>query len=244
MNSHDWFVEHRQDYAARVLDPDDERAFADHLGRCVACRSAVEGLERELAWLPMGVAPVQPRPGFRWLAMRAVLGPTPRRTPWTFWVPIAAAAGVALWAGLAFRSAVARESALEGQLATSRRRLAALGDTVATLRGAARILQANIAWANRKGGLLIFEDGVTHQWNVVLHGLPPAPAGMAYQFWFICVDGMVKSVELKPLGDGPLFVTLGMPSSGGAVLGAALSVERLGSVGSEPQGTELVHLML
>ncbi len=243
MNSHDWFIEHRQDYAARVLDPDDERTFADHQARCEACRTAVTDFERELEWLPMGVTPVRPRPGFRWRAIRAVLGPS-RRSAWTVWVPTALAAGLALWAGLGFREAAARGAALEGKLATSQQALVALGDTVAALRGAARILQASIAMDDHKGGLLIFEDGVTHQWNVVLHGLPPAPAGMAYQFWFICSDGMVKSVELTPLGAGPLFVTLGMPSGGGQVVGAALSVERLGSVGQEPKGRELVHLML
>lgn len=243
MNSHEWFVEHRQDFAARVLDPDDERTFADHLARCVACRSAVADLERELDWLPMGVTPVRPRPGFRWRAIRAVLGPR-HRTAWVRWVPTALAAGLALWAGFGLREATVRGAALEGKLAASEQAMVALGDTVAALRGAARILQASIAMDDHKGGLLIFEDGVTHQWNVVLHGIPPAPAGMAYQFWFICSDGMVKSVELTPLGGGPLFVTLGMPSSGGQVVGAALSIERLGSVGPEPKGRELVHLML
>lgn len=243
MNSHDWFIEHRQDYAVRLLNPDDERTYTDHLARCVACRSAVADFERELGWLPLGVTPVRPRPGFRWRAIRAVLGPT-RRATWAVWVPTAVAAGLALWAGLGLRSSAARESVLAGELATSRHALVALGDTVAALRGADRILQANIKMDDFKGGLLIFEDAVTHRWNVVLHGLPPAPSGMAYQFWFICSDGMVRSVELQPLGAGPLFVTLDMPSTGGKVMGAALSVERLGSVGPEPQGKELVHLML
>ncbi len=243
MNSHEWFVEHRQDFAARILEADDERNFADHVTRCVACRSAVAELERELAWLPMGVTPVRPRPGFRWRATRAVFG-TPRRSPWIVWLPVAAAAGLVLAAGVALRNASVRESALTSELDRSRLTIAALGDSVAVLRGAARVLQASIAMEQHQGGLLIFADSVTHRWNVVLHGLPDAPAGHAYQFWFICSDGMVKSVELKPLGTGPLFVTLDMPSGGGQVLGAALSVEVKGSAAPEPKGKQLAHLML
>ena len=243
MNTHEWFVEHRQDFAARILDPDDERNFADHLARCVACRSAVADLERDLAWLPMGVAPVRPRPGFRWRATRAVFGPPPRNR-WLVWLPVAAAAGLLVAAGVALRNGSARESVLTSELARSRQALAALGDSVAILRGTARVLQASIEMEKHQGGLLIFADSVTHRWNVVLHGLPPAPAGHAYQFWFICSDGMVKSVELKPLGSGPMFVTVGMPSGGGQVIGAALSVELSGSVGPGPKGKELAHLIL
>ncbi len=243
MNSHEWFVEHRQDFAARILDPEDERNFADHVTRCIGCRTAVAELERELAWLPMGATPVRPRPGFRWRATRAVFG-APRRSPWVVWLPLAAAAGLLLAAGVALRNAAARESVLTTELDRSRRAIAALDDSVAVLRGAARVLQASIEMEKHQGGLLIFADSVTHRWNVVLHGLPPAPAGHTYQFWFITSDGMVKSVELQPLGSGPLFVTLSMPPTGGHVMGAALSVELTGSVAAEPKGKELAHLML
>jgi hypothetical protein len=38
--------------------------------------------------------------------------------------------------------------------------------------------------------------------------------------------------------------TTGMPETGGAVLGAALTVEPLGVATGPPQGKELAHLML
>jgi hypothetical protein len=133
---------------------------------------------------------------------------------------------------------------LANQLAQSRQALAALTDTVAILRRAARILQASIEMDDHRGNLMIFADDVTHRWNVVLHGLPPAPAGEKYQFWFICSDGMVRGAELRPTGDGSVILTLGMPPEGGQVLGAALSVEPAGNASNVPRGKELAHLML
>jgi hypothetical protein len=95
-----------------------------------------------------------------------------------------------------------------------------------------------------QGGLMIFADVRTHRWNVVVHGLPPAAPGEVYQFWFICANGMVRSVEVHPSEAVPAFVTLGMPSMGGEVKGAALSVEQQGEQSPEPKGKMLVHLIL
>ena len=70
MTAHDWYVENRAAFVARSLEPGEERTFRDHL---VALRGVHRGrsrrLERELAWLPMGVAAGGARPGIlppRW----------------------------------------------------------------------------------------------------------------------------------------------------------------------------------
>lgn len=243
MTSHDWFVENRVFYATRTLDPEDEQTFRDHLGRCEACRAAVAEFERETGWLPMAVDPVKPRPGFRWQVANAVLG-VRRPSRWIQWLPLAAAAALGVVSvGLARRGA-AREEVLSTQLAQTERSLASLSDTVAMLRRAARILQANIEMDGKQGGLVIFADSVSHRWNVVMHGLPPAPAGERYQFWFICADGMVRGAEIVPVPGKPAFATLEMPERGGGVLGASLSMEPLTNASDIPRGKELAHLML
>lgn len=243
MKTHEWFIDRRVEFATRTLEPGDERTFADHLVRCEECRREVAALERDLGMLPMAVAPVTVRPGFRWQVAAAVLGEK-RRTRWTVWAPLLAAAAVVAVAVGAVQRTADREARLTDELNRSRTALVALGDTVAVLRRAARILQASIQMENHSGSLLIFADDVTHRWNVVLHGLPPAPPGAKYQFWFVCEDGMVRSAELTPTGDGSVMVTLGMPETGGGVLGAALSVEPMDNSSNTPAGRELAHLML
>jgi hypothetical protein len=79
---------------------------------------------------------------------------------------------------------------------------------------------------------------------VVVHGLPPAPAGTRYQFWFICADGMVRGTEIPGADARPTIFTTGMPPTGGAVLGAALTMEPMDADSGPPRGKTLAHLML
>ena len=55
MNPHEWYVENRAAFVARSLEPDEERTYRDHLAQCAECSAEVKRLERDLAWLPMGV---------------------------------------------------------------------------------------------------------------------------------------------------------------------------------------------
>jgi anti-sigma-K factor RskA len=242
MTPHEWFVEHRVDYATRTLDPDDERTFATHLDRCEECRADVARIEAELAWLPMAVPPAPPRPGLRRRIVQHVLEGGARRTPrWA--VPAAIAAALLLAAGgwLAGRSGT---SALETALAQRSARVAALEDTLSVIRQAGRVLQAQVEMGEARGGLVIFADETTHRWNVVVHGLPPAPAGGRYQFWFICADGMVRGAEVRMDRGGSMMFTTGMPETGGKVMGAALTVEPMDNGDGPPRGKSLAHLML
>ena len=78
MTPHDWFIEQRTAYATRMLDPADERAFAEHLRGCEECRTEVAAIEREFAWLPMGAAPAPLRPGLTRRILDDIV--EPRRT--------------------------------------------------------------------------------------------------------------------------------------------------------------------
>jgi anti-sigma-K factor RskA len=243
MNPHDWFVEHRVAFATRSLDSEDETRFADHLPRCEPCRTAVAAAERELAFLPMGARPVRPPPGFRWRVAHAVLGPR-RAVGRRSGLALATAALALLAAGIAWQQGRARTAELRAELAAARTELAVVTAALSVMQQAATVLQASIEMDGHQGGMLIFADSVSHRWNVVVHGLPPARPGEKYQFWFVCSDGMVRGVVLEARPGRPVIVTVGMPERGGAVLGASLSVEPAGNDTDQPRGKRLVDLML
>ncbi len=242
MKAHDWFVEHRVEYATRILDGDDIATFEAHLVNCEDCRREVSRIETELAWLPMSLPPAAPRPGLRRHIIQYVLDDA--RVPGPRWLLPAAIAAAVLLAFGGWAAGRQRAQALETEVSALQARTAALEDTLSVMRRAGRILQTNVEVGDRRGGLVIFADETTHRWSVVVHGLPPAPAGTGYQFWFICADGMVRGSAILVAGAGSTMFTTGMPKTGGAVLGAALTMEPLGVSTGPPQGKELAHLVL
>lgn len=240
MTAHDWFIEYRQDFVARALEPADEELFRQHLERCAECRDAVAALERELRWLPLAVTPVAPRPGFTHRVVREIAGGGMRerrpRTP-RWLVPLAAAA--ALLAAVAF--------GVKGQRGVGElsHQLGALRDTLSVLRQANRVLQTAISMDGHQGGMMIFADEKTHRWNVVVYGLPPAPSGEHYAFWFLTGDqGMVRGPDVPLNRQAPAFFTLDMPEGAKIIQGGALTVEPMGGDSRTPRGKELARLEL
>jgi anti-sigma-K factor RskA len=245
MNPHEWFADHAVEYATRTLDAEEAKAFEAHLGQCDACRSEVAEIERDLAWLPLALPPVTPRKGLRERIVAGTLGkrrPT-RRMSWA--LPTALAASLLLAVGGWYLGG-ARSRALQRELGAQQAAVAALQDTLSIMRQAGRILQATFEDGRTSGGVLIFADEVTHRWNVVIHGLPPAPRGYQYQFWFICDDGMVRGTEVAADTSRPTMFTTGMPQpeSCPAVKGAALTEESVADGQGPPRGKSLAHLML
>jgi len=248
MNPHEWFEEHRTAFVVRSLDPDEAGVFREHLAGCADCRAAVETIESELRWLPMGLAPATVRPGLRRRIADHALGTS--RWRWNRLTTVAVAASLLLTV-LTYAVGRQRLAGLEterqelaAQAVANQASLSALRDTLSIMRGASRVLQASFEMENRQGGLLIFTDDRTHRWNVVVHGLPPAGPGQVYQFWFIQKDGMVRGATIHPDSLGPTIMTLGMPSEDAEVVGAALTVEPMHEQAPEPRGKELAHLML
>src|ERR1700680_3468928 len=97
MSEHDWYLENRLAFATRTLEAEEDLAFANHLPQCDACRAAVLELERDLAWLPMGVPPVAPPPGLTRRLTEGVLRQRRHRWwPWAASFAIAASLLVAL----------------------------------------------------------------------------------------------------------------------------------------------------
>ena len=242
MKAHDWFVEHRLEYATRILSEDDSATFEAHLVHCEDCRREISRIESELAWLPMGLPPVAPRPGLRRRIIEHVLDEAAvSRRRW--FLPMAVAASLLL-AVAGWAVGRQRAESLESEVAALQGRMAALEDTLSVIRRAGRVLQASLEMEGRRGGLVIFDDETTHRWSVVVHGLPPAPPGTGYQFWFVCADGMVRGSAFLAADEGPMMFTTGMPETGGAVLGAALTVEPLDAATGPPRGKQLAHLLL
>lgn len=239
MTPHDWYVEHRAAWVAGALEPKEERLFADHLPRCEECRREIARLERQLAWLPMAAAPAPPRPGLTRQIADRVLG---RRTAWRRYGPALAAAATVALATATGVIEHRRRAEVELLLAGRDRRLAALEDTLSVMRSAARVVHHEIAMDGRRGGLLIFQDETSHRWNVVVHGLPAAPPGSVYCFWFVTKSGMVRSVDLRLDEGRPAFATVSMPSTPAPVMGAALTVEPMLARSDQPKGREIAHV--
>ena len=235
--THEWFVEHRLEYATRTLEPVDARAFEAHLPGCEECRLEVTRIEQDLEWLPMALRPTPPDPALNRRIVRRVL--RERRTRWTgWWIPAAMAASALLVAGGWYLGQEQQRTAV-----------AALRDTLSIMRQADRVLQARVSVDGAQGGLLIFADEATHRWNVVVHGLPPAPPGRRYQFWFICAqsaDSMVRGTEVPVDTRRPTMFATGMPEQDACrtVVGAALTEEPATGGEGPPQGRALAHLML
>lgn len=240
MTAHDWFIDHRADYTARALEPGDEARFRDHLKRCAGCQGAIADLERNLAWLPMGVTPVPPRPGFtRSVVERVLVSPRPRRWVWPAVAAAAALLGVGVW-----QRDRTRIAALVQEVQARESEIAAARDSLATLLGADRVLQASIELDGKRGGMLILADDATHRWKVVVHGIPAAREGERYTFWFITADGMVRGAEVICDEKNPAVLVLDMPAGARLVKGGALTIEPKTGDLSKPRGRELAHLEL
>lgn len=245
MTAHDWFLEHRLDFVARALEPDDEALFHDHLARCPECAAAVAEIGADLRWLPMAVQPVSPRPGFSRRVLDEVIGPRPARS-WGW--PLAAAAALVLAVALG-GVAVQRGAELailrserDSILAAHQAEVLAVRDTLSVLQRAERILQASIELDGKQGGMLIFADETSHRWKVVVHGIPRARQGERYTFWFITGDGMIRGAEVECDERTPGVVTLDMPPGATLIRGGSLTVEPLTGDQNVPRGRELAHL--
>ena len=260
MNPHEWYEASRISYVTRTLDAAEEKSFAEHLTRCPECQASIEQLEAEFAWLPMGVTPAPIRPGFRGEIARALLvgsTSTPRR--WIAPLALAASMLIAIGATVGGTLPARREATrlstllaardtqlivLQDTLSVMRESSRVLQDTLSVMRESSRVLQTPITFEGMKGGLVIFADDARHRWQVVMHGLPAAPAGRAYQFWFICADGMIRDATLIGDPNRPAVYTLLMPPHSGAVLGASLTLEPMHDESKGPKGKELAHILL
>ena len=240
MTPHDWFVEHRLDFAARAPGSEEESLFRDHLDRCAECREALAAIDHDLAWLPLGVTPRAPRPGFTRRVVDDIT--SPRRWSRQLWPALAAASLLLAIGGWLWNRRIITD--LERTLVARDLALTATRDTLGVVLRSDRVVQTVVTVAGRRGALMIFEDTTTHRWKVVVTGIPAAPANQRYSFWFITGDGMVHGTEIVVDEGKPAILVMDMPPGATLIKGCAITLEPRDGDPLTPRGPELAHLEL
>jgi anti-sigma factor RsiW len=190
-------------YALDALDPDDERAYEEHLARCERCREELVGLREAAASLAYAAGPSEPPPALRGRILEAARSERPNvvtlRPRWAY--PVAAVAAVAACVALGLGIWAA---SLHSKLSSQQQALRS-----APLSGAA-------------GSVVV---GGGDQGALVVSGLKPAPAGRTYQAWVI-QDGKAYPAGTFDAETGTVTVRLEHAVPPGAVI--AITIERAG----------------
>jgi anti-sigma-K factor RskA len=156
-------------YALDALDPDDARAYEEHLARCERCRAELASLSEAAGALAYATeAPAPPaelRARILQQAQRERPNVVPLRSRWV--APLAAAAAVAACAAIALGIWAA---SLHGKLDRQQRLAAVLGDPAA---------QRNALTGDR-GTLVVSANG---DGVLIVKRLGPAPQGKTYEAW-------------------------------------------------------------
>jgi len=189
-------------------------------------------------WLGILAPARTPPPDLKGRVLERALAP---RRRWLLAVAasfVLAAAGGGWWAYRYITALGAERDQLAG-------RVEAYQDTVATfIHGSAtELIQIPVSTGGRVGSVTIFADSVRHRWLVRCDGLAPNARGQAYQLWFITETGMLTAAVMPMDRDQPMVMALDMPSSGGRVMGAAMSIEPRGG-STNPSGPMVFHRML
>ena len=223
---HEDYKEMLAPQALDALDSTDARAFEDHLSGCAECRAEVADWRDTASLLAHMATPAAPSDALRARILSAAKSTTersarvvpmpPRRTGnlWPALLKIAAVvAFIALIGGVLWlwrrdvtsRREIARlnheVNTQQRELARSRDALAHQRDLVALLssKDAKKMELTGTAAAQKARGTFVF-DQQTGSAMLMTDALPAAPAGMAYELWFIPKDhlpmaGKVFSVD-------------------------------------------------
>jgi anti-sigma-K factor RskA len=191
-------------YALDALDPADERAFEEHLSRCLECREHVAAFHEAAAGLGYATPAPAPPPHLRERILgrvRAERGANvaPLRPRWAFRAT-AAAATIAACAALG------------------------LGLWAASLKSQVDDRGQVIALAGAQGSLVVDPAG---QATLIVADLELAPIEKTYEAWVI-EDGKATAAGLFKGGGDPTAVRLTRPVRDGAIV--AVTLERAGGV--------------
>jgi len=208
---HEDYKEMLAPHALDALGATDARAFEDHLSGCAECRAEVADWRDTAALLAHAATPTAPSDELRGRILSAakqtteasarVVAMPPRRTGnlWPTLLKIAAAVafvaliGSVLWLwrrDVTSQREIARltreVSTQQRELARSRDALAHQRDLVALLtsENAKKLELTGTAAAQKARGTFVF-DQQTGRAMLMTEALPAAPAGMAYELWFI-----------------------------------------------------------
>jgi anti-sigma factor RsiW len=193
-------------YALDALEPDDERAYEQHLAGCERCQEELASLSAAAGSLAYAVLPAEPPPALRARILQAARDERPNVVPlrsrtWTR--PLAAAAAVAACAavGLGIWNVVLHNDLTSAQEA---------------LRG--------VPLAGASGSVVVGAGG---KGALVVSNLASAPAGKTYEAWVI-KDGKAAPAGTFGGGEATIVIRLTRALPTGAIV--AVTIERAGGV--------------
>jgi anti-sigma-K factor RskA len=254
--NHDAWLEQADVYAVGALDGEERGRFEAHLaGGCAACAARLRETREALAALPRALPPAAPPPALRARLLERIAaerpgapgrGATPAERPagralrWAGWAGVAVAAALLLLVSQQLGRAGRELAELRGRVATLE---AELADRDATLRllsdPAVRSVSLEGRGPSPGARAWLLWDPATREGLLLARGLPPVPAGRAYELWAIAGDQPVPAgvFTVDEAGRGRL--RLPPLPAGLRVETFAVTVEPSGGV---PRPTGAIHL--
>lgn len=220
--SHEPYAENAAAYAMNALDPEEARAFEEHLRGCAECPTTVAEMRSVLAMLPFAVELVEPPPQIKQQLMRQIrsasatdgaaadpspqAAPTPQPTPprGTFWASLSRGT-FARGAALASLVLVLGMAAL---LVRQQRELDELRRVQAIV-GSPRAVAESVRAGEIQAMIYAVPDSPTAYF--VLDGLPRLPAGRDFQVWMLAEGGPVSVGVHHSEGSARWFITAPRP---------------------------------
>lgn len=210
---HDDYKQMMAAQSLSALDEGEAQALATHLASCAECRLEMGEWEETAAWLALDAQPLRPSPELRAKILSSVRTPmferlrkdsetaakvvempqaVPRpRSQWPAWAAIAASVlFVASAIGLALlwrqnNEQQAEITQLRNQSEQAKREVQEQRETLSILSGPGARMTALAGTPKAPAARAMLAYDQTGRAVLMAKDLPPAPAGKAYQLWFI-----------------------------------------------------------
>lgn len=233
-------------YALGALDPDEVRAFEAALAKSPPLQRKVAEFREVAALLALGAPAKAFDPALKqrlaWRLGRAKVAPTGGGArPWLQNLAWAAAI-----AGIVVSSVLAdRARRLEREVDTAVAQLDQARRTLANREEAlSNILASTVTFTlgtpgERQPSVRIYWNRQSNMWVLLATSLAPAPAGRAYQLWFLQDGRAVPSVTFNSEAGGTALVMAPGPATAAGLSGAAISEEPAGG-SAQPTTTPIL----
>ncbi len=220
-------------YAAGAMTDSERVEYARHLeeDQCPVCRSEVKDLESAASLLAFSIPSARPSPNVRTRLMdqaRMASSVSDERRPSAFAWPPWITATVAI-ASIALALLVVRTNS------ELRRKIGELTSP------SVRVIDLTGQGTNMQARGRIFVNQQEKRWIVYVRDLPPVPAGMIYQLWFVPKSGNPISAKVFNTGtNGNAEIEVSLPNDLPDLNAAAVTTEPAGGL---PQPTGAFALL-
>lgn len=226
-------------YALGALDADETRAFQAELGSFPELQREVAEYREVAALLALEAPPAAPSETLK-QRLLARIAKERRRVPRRRWIEglawAAAVVGLVASGALLLRSrGFQREiDALQAELDAARVDLARRNEILKTILAPGTVTFTLSSSAEPQPSVQVFWDRSANLWVLSASNLRPAPAGRAYQLWFLQDGRAVPSVTFNSEPGGAALLRAPGPETVAGLTGAAISEE---PAGGSPQPT-------